>query len=49
MESALLVIAALVIVFNLAFIAGALWAKRARSVSGDDQSRTDQATLSGRQ
>jgi hypothetical protein len=37
MESALLVIAALVIVFNLAFIAGALWANWARSVRADEQ------------
>ncbi len=38
MESILLVIAALVIVFNLAFIAGALWANWTRSIRADEQS-----------
>jgi hypothetical protein len=37
MESALLVIAALVIVFNFAFVAGALWANWVRSVRSDGQ------------
>jgi hypothetical protein len=35
MESILLAVAAFVIVFNFAFIAGALWANRARKVRGD--------------